>query len=104
MRNRRYETREPIFAAFSPGIKFTNLLLVFVMPAVASFTYPFYLRNNISANKYVELILLPIISASAAMFVVSVAKILLMKKKSPAPEVSTADSRCNERDMKPIVP
>ena len=81
MRNRRYETRKPIFAAFIPGIKFTNLLLVFVMPAVASFTYPFYLRNNISANKYVGLILLPIIGASAAMFVVSVAMIFLMKKQ-----------------------
>jgi hypothetical protein len=83
-RNKNFETREPIFNAFTPGIQFTNFLLIFVMPVMANLTYPFYLANNISANKYIGLILFPIILASAGMFFVSAAMILRMKKKAPA--------------------
>jgi len=83
-RNRRIENRESIFSAFTPGIKLSNLLLVFVMPVVANLTYPSYLANNISANKYIGLILSPIILASAGMFVASTVVILRMKKKPPA--------------------
>ncbi len=91
-RNRRFENREPIFSAFTPGIKLSNLLLVFMMPVVANLTYPFYLANNISANKYIGLILSPIILASAGMFVASTAVILRMKRKPPAAMESDGSS------------
>jgi hypothetical protein len=94
-RNGRRETRDPIFAAFTPGIRLTNLVLVFAMPAVASLTYPFYLWNNVSANQYVGIILFPIILASACMFVASVGMILKMKTVSlgngPATAITSHD-------------
>jgi hypothetical protein len=80
-RNKHYETREPIFNDFTPGIKITNLLLVFVMPGLANLTYPFYLSNNISVNKFVGLILSPVILGSIVMFFFSVAMIFRMNKQ-----------------------
>lgn len=81
-RNRRFETRKPIFSAFTPGIKLTNLLLILVMPAAANLTYPYYLANNISASSLTGFILSPIILGSAGMFAGSFFMIMRMKKKS----------------------
>jgi len=78
-RNRKFESRDSLISTFNPGIRFSNLVLVQAMPITANLIYPFSLSTGISANKYVGIILFPIIAASSVMFILSIFQILRMR-------------------------
>jgi hypothetical protein len=79
-RNRKVETKPDIISTFKCNIKMSNLVLIFVMPLVASVTYPLYYNNNFGLGElFTYLIAYPMILASVVMFVVSIGKILKHK-------------------------
>ncbi len=74
--NARTEHRDPLFAAFRPGVTIPNSLLMLTMPATASLTYPWYLTNDVSIGPVLWLFTGPLILGGTGLFVAAVVIIL----------------------------